>query len=277
MLALRDLLKPERLTSIVDVGAAILDERPAYQRMLDEGLCTVVGFEPIPDALDKLNASKGPNETYLPDAIGDGGTHALHLTKHQGMVSFLEPDEAKCALFQGFPEWAQVLQIKRLDTMPFDLAGPAHLVVDFLKMDTQGYEREILRHARGGLVNTVAVQTEVAFTTLYKKQPTFADVDEDLRVAGFVPHCFASARVMSLATKTAIPHPDPHQLVDADLVYVRDFSQPMKPEQWKQLALVAHHILGSSDLAMLAIEALVTLGAVPDDTPAYYRQILEAA
>lgn len=40
MLALRDLLNPERMTAIVETGVAE-DEAPPYQRMLDEGLCTV--------------------------------------------------------------------------------------------------------------------------------------------------------------------------------------------------------------------------------------------
>jgi len=39
----------------------------------------LIGFEPNPLALEKLNAIKGPNETYLPFAIGDGQRRTLHV------------------------------------------------------------------------------------------------------------------------------------------------------------------------------------------------------
>ena len=275
MQTLRNLLQPDRLTAIVDVGANQIDAKPPYQRMLDEGLCTVVGFEPQPDALDKLNKAKGPNETYLPDAIGNGQQHILHLTQHQGMVSFLEPDVAQSALFFGFPEWSKIKQMKPLPTVRLDdIEGVAH--IDFLKVDSQGHEIEVLRSGRYKLTQTVAVQVEASFLPLYKGQPTFGELDMELRCMGFVPHCFADARVMPLATQVSIPHCDPHQIIDADIVYVRNFAKPMAIEQWKHLALFAHHIAGSFDLAMRAVCQVARLRGTPDDAHAYQR-MLEAA
>lgn len=274
MTTLHDLLHPERLTSIVDVGAAILDEKPPYQRMLEEGLCTVVGFEPQPDALAELDKQKGPNETYLGDAIGNGQPHLLHLTQHQGMVSFLEPDPERVALFHGFPKWAEVKLVKPFPTRRLDDVDEIG-AIDFIKIDAQGYEMEVLRSARYKLGHAVAIQAEVALMPLYRNQPTIGDMDQELRAMGFVPHCFASARVMPLATPVDLPHHDPHQIVDADLLYVRDFGRPMATEQWKHLALIAHHIAGSFDLAMLAVSRLAKIGACLEDAPERYRTIIE--
>ncbi len=275
MQALRDLLTPSRLTAIVDVGASVLDQKPPYQRMLDEGLCTVVGFEPIPEALEQLNKSKGVNETYLPDAIGNGQTHTLHLTQHQGMVSFLEPDTFRTALFHGFPKWAQVNQLKPLPTARLDdLDSVTH--IDFLKIDAQGYEIEVIRSGRYKLAKAVAIQAEAAFVPLYKGQPTIGELDMELRAMGFLPHCFAGANVMPLATEVDLPHSDPHQIVDADILYVRDFAKPMDAGQWKQLAMIAHHISGSFDLAMRAVSKVAQLGACPEDAPLQYQRMLEA-
>ena len=275
MQALRDLLQPERLTAIVDVGANQIDANPPYQRMLDEGLCTVVGFEPQPEALAKLIAGKGPSETYLPHAIGNGQVHTLHLTQHQGMVSFLEPDPQTVALFNGFPEWSKVVQLKPMATARLDdIEAVAH--IDLLKADVQGYEIEVLRSARYKLAKAVAIQVEVAFIALYKDQPTFADVDMELRAMGFRPHCFAEAKVMPLANAVNPPHSDPHQLVDADVLYIRDITKPMDTEQWKHLALIAHHISGSFDLAMRCVAMAAKVGGAPADAPDQYRRILEA-
>jgi hypothetical protein len=49
-----------------------------------------------------------------------------------------------------------------------------------------------------------------------------------------------------------------HQLLEADIVYARDFTHPesMSDEQLKHLALIAHHCYGSIDLALRCIMLL---------------------
>jgi hypothetical protein len=66
-------------------------------------------------------------------------------------------------------------------------------------------------------------------------------------------------------------------MLEADVVYVRDFRAPrsLSVAHWKQLAMIAHHVLGSFDLAMHCIERLVEREAVKAEAPAMYRQILE--
>ena len=69
------------------------------------------------------------------------------------------------------------------------------------------------------------------------------------------------------------------QLLETDLVYVRDFSHPqnMSAEQWKHLALVTHHCYGSYDLALKAILSLMELGAIPADSNRRYLASLPKA
>lgn len=272
---LYDLLKPERLTSIVDVGANPVEGHPPYRTMLEQGLCTLVGFEPLVEALNSLNKDKGPNETYLPYIIGDGGDHTLHLTRRQGMVSLLKPNFANLSAFESLPDWAKLEGTMPTTTVRLDDLAEVQNV-DMLKMDIQGAELSVLKHATRHLSNAVAVLTEVSFVTLYEDQPAFGEIDSKLRYEGFLPHCFAGAKVWPLATEVKVPKPDPHQLLEADLVYVRDFTKPMAAEQWKHLALIAHHICASYDLAMLAVERAAQMGAVAADAPLSYRMILEA-
>ena len=56
---------------------------------------------------------------------------------------------------------------------------------DFLSLDTQGSELDILQSAVGTLRNCVGLQLEVAFAEVYKGQPLFSDVDKFLRSQGF--------------------------------------------------------------------------------------------
>jgi hypothetical protein len=53
---------------------------------------------------------------------------------------------------------------------------------------------------------------------------------------------------------------------------VRDFSKAenLTAEQWKHLALIAHHCYGSYDLALRAIVVLTDLGVVPADSRKRY-------
>ncbi len=274
MQALRDLLKPERLTAVVDVGANPVEGHPPYRTMLEAGLCTVVGFEPIVEALGILNGRKGPNETYLPYILGDGEEHTLHLTRRQGMVSLLKPDPAGLGVFERLAEYGHLEGTMATRTVRLDdLAEVPHC--DLIKLDIQGGELSVLKHAPKRMADAVMVITEMSFMPLYKGQPTLGVMDGFLRGRGFVPHCFAEAKCWPLATEVRIGgRPEPHQLLEADMVYVRDFTRDMEAEQWKHLAMLAHHMCGSFDLAMLAIENAARVGAIEPDAPLAYAKLL---
>ena len=274
---LADILSPQRPTAVVDIGANPIDGDPPYKAMLAAGLCEVTGFEPQAAALARLEQNKGPHERYLPYAIADGTLRTLHVCELEGMTSLLVPDPAHLALFNLFPIWGQVKERIPVATRKLDdIAEIAHL--DFLKMDVQGAEREVLAHGRAKLNQTVAVQTEVSFVPLYQGQPSFGDIDLALRELGFLPHCVTGTKIWPLAPMVVGTEPNRgiRQLLETDMVYVRDFSKPenMNVEQWKHLALVAHHCYGSYDLALKAIITLMALGAVPPDANRRYLSSL---
>src|ERR1700704_5854436 len=66
--------------------------------------------------------------------------------------------------------------------------------VDFLKIDIQGGELAVFVHGREKLKNAVAIQTELQFVNLYEGQPSFGQVDQELRAQGFIPHAFAALK-----------------------------------------------------------------------------------
>ncbi|RYI13851.1 MAG: FkbM family methyltransferase [Acetobacteraceae bacterium] len=274
---LTQILAPARRTTIVDVGANPIDGDPPYKRMLAAGLCEVTGFEPQGPALARLKEKAGPLERYLPHALGDGTSRTLHVCGLDGMTSLKVPDPAHLALFNLFPIWGDVTARIPVDTHRLDdIAEIAHL--DFLKMDIQGSERDVLEHGRDKLAEAVAIQTEVSFVTLYEGQPTLGEMDTLLRGMGFLPHCFAEMKVWPLAPLVVGGQPNRglRQLLEADMVYVRDFTRAtnMTPEQWKHLALIAHHCYGSADLALRCLNMLAELGALPADAGQRYLDSL---
>jgi FkbM family methyltransferase len=272
-----ELLRPERLTAVVDVGANPLGSAPPYNAMLAQGLCTLIGFEPQSDAFAQLHARKGPHEYYLPYALGDGRERTLHVCAASGMTSLLEPDRERLALFNDFGLLGVVDNKRRIATRRLDeVKEIEHL--DFLKIDVQGSELDVFKGARRRLRRAVAIHTEVSFIPLYRDQPAFGTVDSFLRAMGFVPHCFTHIRTWPLAPMVigGNRRQPVHQLLEADVVYVRDFTRQnnMDPEQWKHLALIAHHCYRSIDLALRAIGVATDIGALPQDAPERYLEVL---
>ncbi|WP_232011081.1 FkbM family methyltransferase [Mycobacterium shigaense] len=270
------MLSPQRLTDVIDVGASLSDETPPYAPMLAAGLCRVTGFEPQPDALLELQRKQGPSESYLPYAVGDGGAHTLNVCDARGCTSLLEPDPAALDAFEYFKTYAAVtdrigIQTTRLD----DIAEIEHL--DFLKIDIQGGELAVFGGGRAKLAEAVAIQTEISFVPLYNDQPGLGEVDRELRSQGFLPHCFAAVRGWPIFPYLH-PHQVMNQLLEADIVYVRDFVRPesMTDEQLKHLALIAHHCYRSFDLALRCLMLLVQRQALAATSQERYLTIIAA-
>jgi FkbM family methyltransferase len=267
-----NLIRPERLTAVVDVGANPIDGDPPYKAMLAKRLCRVVGFEPQQDALASLNARKSDHETYLPYVVGDGSNGSLRVCRASGMTSLFRPDQRALRHFAGFSEWGQVVQEIPVSTCRLDDVLELD-ELDFLKIDVQGSELAVFMHARQRLSRAVAVQAEVSFLPLYEGQPVFGDVDLELRKQGFVPHAFSAIKKWMIAPlSTGDPYAALNQLLEADIVYVRDFTRPeaLSTEQLKHLALIAHHCYGSWDLAVNCLHHLAGRGAAPADSLSRY-------
>jgi FkbM family methyltransferase len=157
--------------------------------MLTKGLCYVTGFEPQDDALLALEQARGPNERYLPYAVGDGGAHTLNICRAPGLTSLLTPDPVNLKLFDYLRPLGDVIQRVALQTHRLDdISEIQHL--DFLKIDIQGTELAVFQSGRDKLAECVAIQVEVSFVTLYENQPALGDVDLELRSQGFMPPLF---------------------------------------------------------------------------------------
>jgi FkbM family methyltransferase len=276
-LLLRDLVRCSRPTSILDIGANPIDGDRPYKEMLEYGLCMVTGFEPQQLALATLEQRKGPQERYRPEVIADGREHRLKITKSSGMTSLLTPDHNQLRLFNGFSDWGSIVeehdvQTHRLDDLDID-------EFDLLKIDVQGSELMVFQHGRDRLRDAVAVHTEVSFVPLYHGQPTFGEVDSELRSQGFVPHSMPDVKRWAIAPTVFNDniYTPGNQLLEADMVYIRDLTHPerMTSDQLSHLAMIAFHIYGSVDVAVYCIMQLQQRGRVAEDAVEQLMQIFD--
>jgi FkbM family methyltransferase len=238
---------------IVDIGANPIDGQPPYATLLRGGHADIIGFEPNPTALAKLNEQKGPTETYLPNAIGDGKRHTLHMCASQGMTSLLTPNPDVLNLFHGFPRWGQVMSTEELDTTRLDDI-PETEGIDLVKIDIQGGELMAFQNATKRLADALVIQTEVEFLPLYVDQPLFGDVDVFLRSQGYVFHRFfptVSRTIQPMLVQNNI-YAGLSQTVWADAIFVRDFTKlsRLSPRQLLAMAAILHDCYQSYDLVL---------------------------
>ena len=273
-----DLLKPQRVTEIVDIGANPIDGEPPYFPMLKAGdICRVTGFEPQEDALQKLNDRKTKFERYLPYVVGDGSEQVLNICSSEGMTSTLKPNKKVLEIFHPFDFWGQVISQKNILTKTLDSIIEID-EIDFLKIDIQGGELNVFQHGKKKLSNTVVIQTEVSFIPLYEGQPTFGAIDIELRGMGFIPHSFFAIKnwMISPLVINNNPRIPLNQLIEGDVIYVRDFTKPenISDDQLKHLALISHTCYKSFDLSMRCIAILEERGVLLTGSVTKYHSII---
>jgi len=242
--------------AIVDVGA--MAEGPdRHASLVDGGMATVVGFEPNPEQFERLAASPRPGRTYLPYCLGKGGPAELHITRYPGCTSLLRPDPRVIDLFRSLDATdsggnfhvvrREAVVTRRLDDVA-ECPPP-----DFLKVDVQGGELDVLKGGVRALEQCLVVECEVEFVPLYQNQPLFSDVDQFLRRHGFVLHKLiniAGRAMLPFAVQDS-PFSPLSQLLWADAVFIRDFMRldVLADEQLLKLACILHEAYRSDDMA----------------------------
>lgn len=131
---------------LVDIGV----QGGVHRRWLALGdFLDVWGFDPLPDMIEKL---KGANPKHRYHAIGIGhedGERLFERTANSCNSAFLPAIAAESDIGRdkngNLPSYWHRAQIRRLDTLHAERWFPA---VDFLKMDCEGFEINILKGAQ---------------------------------------------------------------------------------------------------------------------------------
>ena len=128
-------------------------------------------------------------------------------------------------LFHGFPDWGRVLATETVQTVRLDDV-PQTAGADLLKLDIQGAELLVLRHAEARLRDALVVQAEVEFLPMYIGQPLFAEVETFLRRHGFMFHRFfpQNSRVLRPLLVDNNMYAGLSQLLWADAIFLRDIT-----------------------------------------------------
>jgi FkbM family methyltransferase len=165
---------------VVDVGA---NAGQWAQELRAEGFPgRIVSIEPLPEAFQTLQAkaAEDPRWEVVNVAVGrDEGTTTMNVASNSMSSSILPlaKRHREAAVDVDITGQIKVSQT-RLDSLD--------LKPDYLKIDVQGAELEVLAGALNTLRFAEVVEAELSVVPLYENQPLFQDVVSHLRTLGFV-------------------------------------------------------------------------------------------
>ena len=184
---LRAMLSWHRVDLIFDVGANAGQFGRELRRQV--GFTgRIVSFEPMKAAYERLSAQarKDPQWDVAPRAaIGaQEGTVTINVARNSVSSSVLPMLEShtRAAPESRYTD-AETVRLAALDALTPGYFGRESIA--FLKVDTQGYESEVLKGAPRTLARVVGVQLELSLIPLYTGQLLMPELLEFMRDAGF--------------------------------------------------------------------------------------------
>jgi FkbM family methyltransferase len=181
-----------KVACVLDVGARVGDYGRWLRRNGYRG--TIISFEPVAANFEQLAraAARDPNWHCLSYALGaESSTAAINVAKHTEFSSFRQPNATATALFgeESAIQRSEAVEIRQLDGVLDALpVKPDDRI--YLKLDTQGWDLEVLKGAQRALGQVVALQTEVPVQQIYEGMPAMADSLAAVADYGFTPSGF---------------------------------------------------------------------------------------
>lgn len=187
---LRRLFETYSVDLVLDVGANQGQYRDFIRYQVGyNGL--IISFEPDPACVKVLlERSKLDNNWQIePFALGSQEAKLeLRVAADSHFNSFLNPDRSgltdKLFKYKSAVDHAEVVAVRKLDGY-MDYLLELGVSRPYLKLDTQGFDLEVLRGAAMFLNNVCALQTEASVRGIYEGMPDYREMLDFLTMAGF--------------------------------------------------------------------------------------------
>ncbi len=171
----RRMMASARIDLVLDVGATEGQDAVELRKLGFTG--RIVSFEPIREVGERLQARLGadPEWEYRGMALGSTeGAATLQVGAESATSSLLKPSEYlvnRAAHARSVR--SEEVRVARLDSV-FEEAWATRRI--WLKLDTQGFEMEVLRGSTQCLDQVRIVQLELSLRPLFEGEPAFLEV-----------------------------------------------------------------------------------------------------
>jgi FkbM family methyltransferase len=174
---------------VLDVGANLGQYRDFLRN--DVGYTgRILSFEPIPDHAKAMQAraATDPRWEVYAEALGAApGTATFNVMAGTQFSSFLAPDASADDRFRAQNAVARSIDVpvRTVDAVMDQLRAGASPRAVYLKLDTQGFDLEVLKGASASIDQFVGLQTEASVKAIYAGAPRFTTSIETIEQLGF--------------------------------------------------------------------------------------------
>jgi FkbM family methyltransferase len=206
------LMKRSGINMVLDVGANAGQFGKSLRSLGFRG--RIISFEPLTDAFAALQRTTANDALWTCHNIGLSDVDqiaVINVSANSFSSSFL-PVSARSVRIEPSIAYVgrQEAQLRRLDGIIDQIIRPGEIV--YLKIDTQGYELNVLKGALNAIKRAPLIQLETAFSRGYEGQPLIEDVIGYMRELGY--------RIVAIEPgwedfTTA-------EMLEADLIFARD-------------------------------------------------------
>lgn len=181
------LIESERITDVIDVGAHAGEFASSMRHEGYQG--RIISFEPQKQMFEKLRVAASPDSLWAcrNQAVGAASSEmTLHVSGNDGFSSSIMPmatahEEAEpTSSYVG----SETVEVVALDEAIEEPARAGDRLM--LKVDTQGYESEVLSGANAILRRCRLVELELVLVELYEGQALFEELVEQMSGHGFL-------------------------------------------------------------------------------------------
>jgi FkbM family methyltransferase len=184
---LRRLFSIFSVNLVIDVGgnagqyARFLRKRVGYRG-------SIITFEPIPELAAQLRSmAKGDKQWEIVEAaLGESERDGeFNIMKSSPLSSLLKPSASATTRLSASNVISRTIPI-RITTLDSSLVGKIKQTDNvYLKLDVQGYERQVLEGAPSTLTQTLALQAELSVTPIYENIPDYKSQMEFIESLGY--------------------------------------------------------------------------------------------
>jgi len=148
----------------------------------------IVSFEPVHGTFKDLSihAIARPPWRVFQYALGsENGQAEINLSESDYLTSFLTPLGPTKVLPHNRVVGKEAVEVRRLDSIFDECMAGIDARNIYLKIDTQGFDIEVLRGAEGILSQLKGAQTEVSFIPIYQGMPRHIESIREFEARGF--------------------------------------------------------------------------------------------